>query len=455
MKDYISIIKNSGITGALIAEIIEGHKLDRERMKAQYERYKADDVPIFRREVMQVEDFETGAVKRIDNRVNNTLNNSFDSELVDTKIGYMFGIPINYDVDKEGAPPTLLQQLEQFTLRNSVDDKDSELGKKAAICGYGARLCYIDSDGNERVTNIDPWEVVILSEIDELSEPTYAIRYFTKGIETGEQDVALFYDGTHEYRFVSNNNTNGYTLDNKRLHMYDYCPLFAVPNNDELKGDAEKVYKLIDAYDRTLSDASNEIEQYRLAYLVLRGAGMDEEDMNQAKRSGIWELLGETDDVKYLTKDINDNLIEHHLDRLEENILRLAKSVNFGDGTFGTQVTGVALKYKLMALESKCMMMERKMTAALRYQFKVLCSSWGKRNKGTKDDYLKIFFTFKRNIPIDLLNEAQTTAALAGFVSERTRLSALSIVDDAQYEMDEMEKEKENIPPLNPNGDDE
>lgn len=449
MKDYIGLINKNGVTGELIADMIEHHKSERSRMFSQYERYKTDDVPILKPRDTKYEDFETVMIKRIDDKVDNRLNNSFDSEIVDTKVGYMFGIPIAYDVDeKVNSRETLLQQLETFNLRNSVEDKDSELGKKAAICGYAARLCYIDREKNERIMNVDPWEVFILSETNDLSEPTYAMRYYTTAVEDRTQDVAVFFDAKKMYRFVSNSSTNGYQLESEQLHMFDYCPLFGLPNNEELQGDAEKVYKLIDAYDRTLSDASNEIEQYRLAYLVLRGVGMDEEALKEVKKHGMFELFGENDDLKYLTKDINDNLIEHHLDRLEDNILRLSKSVNFGDGTFGTTVTGVALRYKLMALESKCMTMERKMTTALRYQFKVLCSSWAKRFSVSKDDYLQVFYTFTRNIPVDLLNEAQASAALAGLVSERTRLSALSIVDDPQYEIDEMQRERDDIEPL-------
>lgn len=456
MRDFISAIKKNGITPTLIKEMIEAHQGDHNRMKAQYERYKADAVPIQTRKTIEYEDFETGAIKRIDNKVNNTLNNSFDSDIVDTKVGYMFGIPITYDVDrgesKSDVQPPLLTEMETFNIRNSVEDKDSEWGKKAAICGYGARLAYIDPEANERITNINPWEVIILSAVGDITEPTYAMRYFVTSTDDGEVYKAEFYDDTNIYFFQSDNNGGAYSLKDTKPHLFDYVPLFGLPNNEEMKGDVEKVYSLIDAYDRTLSDASNEIEQYRLAYLILRGVTADESDLEQIKKSGILELLGENDDAKYLTKDINDQMIENHLDRLEENILRFAQSVNFGDGTFGTSVTGIALKYKLMALETKCMTMERKMSAALRYQFKVLCSSWAKRSKCSKEDYLKVFFTFKRNIPVDLLSEAQANQSLLGLVSERTRLSALTIVDDVQYEIDEMEKEKDGIAPLETGG---
>ncbi|MFJ9462142.1 phage portal protein [Viridibacillus arvi] len=437
MQEFISLIKEQGITPEIIQKMIEAHKVDHDRMIRQYDRYKADVVPIMMREAAEYEDFETGRAKRIDNKVNNQLNNSFDSEIIDTKVGYMFGHPISYNTDEQEA---LEDVVAEFGIRNNVEDKDSEWGKKAAICGYGARLAYIDKEAVERIANINPWETIILSDID-ITEPLYALRYYTTKVGDKTIYKAEFYDESHVRYFVSDNNGGSYTVKEEKIHLFDYCPLFGLPNNEEMKGDAEKVLALIDAYDRTLSDASNEIEQYRLAYLILKGVGMDEETTEELKKSGIFELFGEHDDVKYLTKDINDTMIENHLNRLEENILRFAKSVNFTDGTFGTSVTGVALRYKLMSLENKCITMERKMSAALRYQFKVLCSSWAKRGKCADEDYLKVFFSFKRNIPVDLLEQANMTSVLKGNVSEETRLSLLSFVDDVKYELEKMEKD--------------
>ena len=217
--------------------------------------------------------------------------------------------------------------------------------------------------------------------------------------------------------------------------------MFGVENNRDQKGDAEKIYSLINAYDRTLSDASNEIEQYRLAYLILKGIGADEDTMDAFKKGGLIELLGDNDEVKYLTKDINDTMIENHLNRLEENIMRFAKSVNFSDESFGGNITGVAMKYKLMALENKCITMERKFVSSLRYQFKILFSAWAKLHGLKKEDYLKVFYSFKRNLPDNLLEEAQVQQQLKGLVSETTRLGLFSQVDDVQFEMDEMKKE--------------
>ena len=448
MNEYIAYIDAKGVTPLLLDKLVSETKAERNKRLLNYNRYKAElsAVPILTRKPT---DYAQGNdhVVRVDDKVNNTLNNPLDAEIVDTKVGYMFGNPISYVVDKKvQGLDKLSEAIELFNLRNSVDDLDSESGKKTAICGYSARLLYIDTDGNERVTTIDPWETIILSETADVSEPKYSFRYFKSAEldsdrEKVEIEQMVFYDATTEKLYTRTDADSPFALKNERKHLFDYCPLFGVPNNEELQGDADKVYNLIDAYDRTLSDASNEIEQFRLAYLVLKGMGMDEEEANKLARTGIFELMGENDDIKYLTKDVNDQMIENHLNRLEENIMRLAKSVNFSDESFAGNASGVAMKYKLMALENKCKTMERKFTTALRYQFKVLCSAWAKKGICSKDDYLKVWYEYKRNIPIDLLSEAQASQALKGLVSERTRLSKLSIVDDVEYELEEIQKD--------------
>ncbi|MGE7129169.1 phage portal protein [Lysinibacillus xylanilyticus] len=448
MNEYITYIDEKGVTPLLLDLLVKETQTERNKRLLNYNRYKAElsAVPILTRKPT---DYDQGnaQVQRVDDKVNNTLNNPLDAEIVDTKVGYMFGNPISYVVDKQAQSLAKLSEaIELFNLRNSVDDLDSESGKKTAICGYSARLLYIDTDGNERAMVIDPWETIILSETADVSEPKYGFRYFkvaeldAEG-EKVEIEQLVFYDATTEKIYTRAEKDSPFVLKDERTHLFDYCPLFGIPNNEELQGDADKVYKLIDAYDRTLSDASNEIEQFRLTYLVLKGMGMDDDDAEKLARTGIFELMGENDDIKYLTKDVNDQMIENHLNRLEENIMRLAKSVNFSDESFAGNASGVAMKYKLMALENKCKTMERKFTTSLRYQFKVLCSAWAKKGICSNDDYLKLWFEYKRNIPIDLLSEAQASQALQGQVSERTRLSKLSIVDDVDFEIEEMQKD--------------
>ena len=441
VPDLIEDIKKNGVQPKHIEQMIELNKDNRRRMFNLYERYQAkqDAIPVFRHDpVKQYEDFETGGnVKRIDQFVNNKLNNAFEVEIVDTRVGYMHGVPIVYR-DEDDEETKLIQQ---FSLMNNLPDKDSELGKMAAICGYAARIIYIDKEGNERIKNLKPYNVMFLGE--DISEPEYSLHYFPVEDKDAQEVVwhAEFYDDTYYHTFVGGERSMH--RKERKPHLADYNPLFGVPNNEELIGDTERVLSLIDGYDRTLSDASSEISQTRLAYLVLRGLGMDSDEIQDLQKSGAFELYDEKQDVKYLTKDVNDTMIENHLDRLEKNIMRFAKSVNFNSDEFNGNVPVIGMHLKLMALENKCITFERKMTAALRYQFKVLYSIWKRKSKrsGGDLDYLNVSFKWKRNIPVNKLEEAQVLSTLNGQISDSSRYDLSNLIEDAEKEIEKMNDE--------------
>ncbi len=442
MRNYIKQIENEGITPKLLFRILSAHKDDREQRLQMYERYKAstEAVEIFSHSPVEYEDFERGGnVKRLDKEINNQLNNAFEAEIVDTRVGYLHGVPITYSLKEDKQDEIVKSFINDFVLRNSLEDADSELGKMAAICGYSARLAYIDKDGEVRIENLDPFNVVLLGND---IEPSYAIYYYKEvdPITQKQKWHVEFYDEQYYYVY------EGDGLDNLREvdlfeHLFEYVPLFGVPNNKERMGDAERVKHLIDDYDLTMSNASSEITQTRLAYLVLRGMGLDEEDIQNTQRNGVFELFDERMDVKYLTKDVNDSMIENHLNRLEKNIMRFSKSVNFNSDEFNGQVPVIGMALKLMALENKCMTFERKMSAMLRYQFKVIFSAMSKKLGVDSKSYLDVQFTFGRNIPINKLEEAQVLAMLKDNVSERTRLGQSALVKDVETELIDMDKE--------------
>lgn len=429
------------VTSEIIKDLIDEHAPTRARMLSLYERYKAVSLPIFNRE------FEDP------NKINRKLNNSFDSEIVDTKVGYFIGHPIAYQIDQEQQNYEKVNDaLSDFLIRNHADDLDAEIVKMATICGYGARLLYVDKSGLERVMNVNPWEVILVYDRS-INEPQFALRYYDMVYKEGEVKVTRtrveWYDNQNVTYYIQDGKGE-FVLDiteerNPQPHLFDFVPLVVFPNNEEMQGDTEKVLNLIDAYDRTLSDVNSEIEQFRLAYMAFYGYDPDEETLAKARKTGAFGLddKGEGVGVEFITKQINDAVIEHHLDRLEENIMRFSKNVDMTDEKFAGNLSGVAIRYKLMALETKCITMERKMAAALRQQFKVLATAWAK--KGIQLDYTNVYFQFKRNLPVNLLDEAQTTAQLRGHVSERTRLSQLSFIDDVDWELEEMRKDQEGL----------
>lgn len=447
-KVYIPHIEEHGVTGALIEQLIKEHEPVKEQLLKSKERYEVskEGVPILNRKLSHID--TTGDVQRLDTMVNNKLNNTYDSDLVDTLNGYFLGNPINYVVEKTKVKNAerLIEVIDQMRVRDNVPDKDATFGKRASIGGYSTRLCYIAIDADKpvvRIANLRPNECVLIYN-ESMSEPRYALHYYNDVIihSDGTKENVLkadFYDELTFTRFIKTD--SDFVAEAPILHGFSCTPLFGLEHNDELSSEAQKVLNLIDAYDRTLSDASNEIEATRLAILLLYNLGMDKEEIQKMKSAGVLEMWGEHVDAKYLTKDLNDQMIENHLNRLDKNIMRFGKSIDFTDEQFASNLSGIAILFKTMSLEHKSITCENKMRSSLQYQLKVMCSAWAKLGICQPEDYLNIWTAFKRNLPHNVLESAQATALFKGNISERTRLSLLPFIDDPEAELLAMQQD--------------
>lgn len=458
--DYQAIIEavdKGGITDELLRNIVQKHAYSAARSRSLMARYEAGmgGVPIFDRQPR----FGGG-----DEVINNRINNDFFSEIVDFKAGYFAGNPISYsyantaealedtgdadDKNAQAARDVAAKALTDFVTRSNMYDIDMECTKLASICGYAGRLFYIDEDGDERVMVVPPDECIILSRTRDITQPAYGVRYYEQlDIDDSALVRAEFYDAQNVY-YAEGGAIGQLRITRVAPHLFDMCPLQGIPNNREMQGDAEKVLALIDAYDRALSDANNELESFAHAYMVWKNIDIDDEEKRKAQASGSLQFFtpGADGDVYFLTKNINDTFVEHHIDRLEQNIYRFSKTPNLSDDAFGT-ASGIALKFKLTGLEAKCGMFEAKMLSAGVYMFKLLSGVWSKRQ--IKADPLQCTMAFKRNFPADVQQEAQMVQALisAGLPKE-VAFEQLSFVDDVEWVMQLIEREKDGIPAL-------
>lgn len=445
---YIAAIKENGITDELVNKIVTRHQNNAAYTEALYNRYKTreDAVPIFGREPRFKHDD-----KKIE-ELNNKVNNDFFSEIADIATGYFAGKAAAYkytDDDEDentAATEAAKQALEDFVTRNNMYDVNMETTKFATICGYAGRLFYIDTDGNERVMAVAPYECVILFE-SEMTEPFAAIRYYkTVDINDAESYKAEYYDSQTVKYYEGQ--LNSLTYKDEQPHLFDYCPLQGVPRNKELLGDAVKVLSEIDAYDRTVSDNSNDIEGNTNAHMIFENVIIGDEEMAKARKSGAFtfQSMGGTGKVYYLTKQVDDSFNTNHLNRLEDNIYRFSKTPNLNSDKFG-EASGISLKFRITGLESKCGAFEAKCISADTYMFKLLASSFAK--KRIPFDPLRAYTAYKRNFPMDLINEADTAQKLkAAGLPNSVIFEQLSFVDDVQYILDEIEKEKDGIPSL-------
>lgn len=77
-------------------------------------------------------------------------------------------------------------------------------------------------------------------------------------------------------------------------------------------------------------------------------------------------------DVKFITKEIQTEALENHLNRLEKNIHKFSAVPDLSDENFAGNLSGVAIRFKLFGLETKCIIKERKMEKAIKELVRVL-----------------------------------------------------------------------------------
>lgn len=443
-------IRKNGITTELLYKIIQKHLPNSMYNRKLYERYMAiyGGVPIFDRQPRYEEE----------NPINNRVNDDFFSEIVDFKVGYFAGEPISYSYSNtdeseqktggESAVDEATDTLTNFTTRNNMFGVDMETTKNASIYGYSGRLFYIDREGTERVMPVHGYETIILSDTD-ISEPECAIRYYkTTDINDITHWVVEFYDNT----YITTYKGELMSLEqvDRKPHLFNYCPLQGIANNKECIGDAEKVLSLIDDYDKVVSDNSNEVEAFVHA-LMMVGVNVDDEVIKKAQKSGVLVVppVGTNangEPVKWVTKNINDAFTEHHLQRLEDNIYRFSKTPNLNNDLFSS-ASGIALKFRLHGLETKCAAFEANVINSAQHMWRVLCSSWNK--KGIQADPLQFVMEFHRNFPMDRLNDAQTAQAyIAAGLPKEWVYSQIPGIDDVDYILELIKSEKEDITPL-------
>ncbi|MGL5460796.1 MAG: phage portal protein [Cetobacterium sp.] len=372
------------------------------------------------------------------NKPNNRLVADYYGKIIDTEVGYFLGKPVVFNMDELDAK----EELENILIDNHFDDVIMEVGKESSIKGISYIMLYQDEETNTNICRLEAESVLTLKK-HLGNDVGVAIRYYVEYLVDGEERYHIeVYDDEKVVYYVMQGEE--VVLDNTVSinpcnHIYGVVPIIPVINNEEQLGSFEKVTSLVNAYDKLLSDTSNEHEAYRNAYLVLKNISLEKgTDLTQTE---VIELVDDGE-ASFLTKPILDSAINSQLDRLRKDIYTFVDVPDLSDENFGGNLSGVAIKFKLFGLETKCVIKERKMTRALYILLKALRKVlFIKTGEDVETNKVQILFT--RNIPMNILEVTQVVTQLNGIVDKETLLSLLPFIDNPQEVMDKLEEEQE------------
>ena len=362
----------------------------------------------------------------------NRLVANFGKYIVDTFNGYFTGIPVKVSHEKENVN----EAINYFWRYNDMDDTFSELSKITSIYGVSYLYVWQDEEARTRVTYNSPFDMFVVYDNTVARNIKYGIRY--KYDEENTLRGTLF---TADEIITFTNDGFGDT----EPHYYPIVPIIEFVENDEQQSLIRPVESLINAYNKALSEKSNDVEYFSDAYMKILGAVLDEKTIQNIRDNRIINMAGhDTQDivVEFMNKPDGDVTQENMLNRIENLIYQLAMVANINDESFGN-ASGVSLEFKLQPMKNLSGMKERKFTKGLNSLFKCFTALPTNVPASDKDSWVEVEYRFIRNIPRNIQDEAQTARDLEGVVSKELQLSTLSIVDDVQTEIDRMEAERE------------
>ena len=363
---------------------------------------------------------------------------NFPRYITDTFCGYGYSIPPKVAHEDEIVD----EGIQTFEDANEIEAHTTIMTKYCCIYGHAQEYMYQDEESRTNVVACSPKELFTVYDDTMKRRALFSIRYGRHSIGDNKGEIYGEVLMPHMYRSFDSGKL-GETVPNP----YGRIPVVEWMLNPERMGLYEPVTGLIEMYNHTISEKTNDVDAFAEAILAVIGAEVQQEDLENMRDKRLVNLYGAENVkdalVQYLTKPTADDTQEHLLDRAERLIYQIAMVANISDDTFGSSTSGAALSYKLWSTSNITGTFDTLIKKSLRKRYKLWCSL--PTNCPRDDIWKDLTITTTRNVPRNIQEETQTASQAEGLVSRKTQLSLLSYVPDPDAEMEQIVREQEEM----------
>jgi len=335
----------------------------------------------------------------------------------------------------------------ESTLKPIFDANDEELVSamefvSALKYGVTYELHYSDNNGKDKVFYPIPTNQGLPVYSTDL-RPRLTGFYWLRKVE--EECILTFYDATTQTEWRKPEKAKDWSAPVVVMHGYGQVPVNIGYISDDHENLFDHVKDLIDFYDKLVSgDIANESQRYVNALLLLADR-MDTITTDESGRTSadrlreIMMLDGLGDEpakkVAYLTKNIPTEFISFACKTIYDHIHDMTPMIDQRDDSLG-QASGVAMEYRLLPFEYKAADIEANWSRFLQNRIYMIAGVT-KGLGGAVDGVTEVQINFKRNLPKNLAEIADTMSKLVGLVSEETLLRLLpsTVVPDIAEEL--------------------
>lgn len=410
-------------------------KINIELLKKAYEEFKTNK-PIYDK-MYEYYKGNTDAIKNykmVTERNNNKINTNFIKKMTKEEVSYSVGNDVTY-ISKSGAED-ITNDIDYF-LDHWSEGHDSNLAKNMLIYSIAYELYYTSNEGEFSSKIISPTQGYAM--IDDFGNISFFMHIFK-----------LKFDDKVYIDLYTNNEIVHYDCDFKEVkprtsHIFGVVPVGLCQLSEEGKYDTlfKDLKGLQDSYETNLSDISNEISDFRNAYLTFTGVQLEEEDANNMKKLGVIQIPDSNGKAEWLIKNINDTFIQNTLNTIEDKMYQLSCHINANE-KMQSNLSSLALRSRLIALENKCKLNQKAIADCIKTRLKFLFI-YLKILKNKNYDFRDIKIKFTPNIPQDDLMLSQVISQLGDKLSVETGLAQLSFIENPKNELAKIKAEQEEL----------
>lgn len=360
---------------------------------------------------------------------------NYCKNIVDSYCGYLAtpGYISYYSQDN-------IDEIMNILRYNDYQAEDSDFLLDALVYGTAAELMYIDSEGKTRFRLINPTQCFGIYDDSLTGDLMYFVRIY-KANDWDNSDL-YYVDVYSDYnvRHYTMSGMSGYlTFKSEEPHYFSQCPanIFTLPDEKSI---FDCIISQQDSVNELLSSEIDDYSAFCDAYLCITGADAEADDIEIMKENRVI-ILPDGAIASWLTKNANDAQVENMLKRIHDSIYRIAQCPDFSSETFvGGVSSGVAIRYRLTGMENRAGIIEGRMKKALQRRIEIICGIASL--KLGEEVFRDIQIDFKRNIPEDTAATVDMITKLKGTVSDKTLITQLDFVNDADMEMEALKEQK-------------
>ena len=291
-------------------------------------------------------------------RSNIKIRTNFIKKFIKEEVSYLLSNPITYtSLSDKSNNPAILQAINKATSHWSANH-NKQAFRDMLTYGSMYELYYTDEVNGELNFNaklLTPRNSYALR--NDSGEIIAFFRFFYKKFD--EEHINYIDIYTKEYIYHCDESLN--EKSDPTPNNFNEVPVREGKISDYREFDTlyNEIKDLVDGYQTNLSDIVNEISDYRLAYLVLIGAVLDDEekdkngktDLDRIKEKGIL-VIPDGGDARFLTKDFNDSFIKNTLETLKKNMYELSNHIDTNE-KMQSNLSGSAIRNRLIGLEQR------------------------------------------------------------------------------------------------------